>query len=255
MFSALQISRRNLLEIIKCFMQIKLGEFEGPLGLLLKLIEKEEMDITQISLGKIADEYVEFIKTSEKINPEEMADFLVVAAKLLLIKSKALLPYLYPEEEEEIEELEAQLRMYKEFQEAMKKVEKMIGKKKFMFAREFNRKAILNSTKIFSPPQKIEKKELKLIFQELLERIRPVEEEKLEEKRLEKKINIEDRISKIKKMIVERMKFSFKNVLDDAESKTEIIVSFLAMLELAKQREIIVDQGELFTDITISKKE
>lgn len=234
-------------------MNIKVEQFEGPLGLLLKLIEKEEMDITQISLGKIADEYVAFIKTSEKINPEEMADFLVVAAKLLLIKSKALLPYLYPEEEEELEELEHQLKMYKEFLEAMKKVEKIIGKKKFMFAREFNRKAVLNSAKVFSPPKKVVKEDIKEVFQELIERIRPIEE-KLEERKIEKQINIEDRISKIQKMITNRLKFSFNNVLDDANSKTEIIVSFLAMLELMKQREILVDQDELFTDITISKK-
>jgi segregation and condensation protein A len=235
-------------------MNIKVEQFEGPLGLLLKLIEKEEMDITQISLGKIADEYVNFIRTSEKINPEEMADFLVVASKLLLIKSKALLPYLYPEEEEEIEELEQQLKMYKEFLEAMKVVEKMIGKKKFMFAREFNRKAILNATKLFSPPKKLRADDMKNVLDELIERIRPIEQ-KLEEKIMEKKINIEDKIFNIQKMLIDRIKMSFKQVLENAENKTEVIVSFLAMLELIKQREIVADQGELFTDIMISKKE
>lgn len=234
-------------------MNIKVEQFEGPLGLLLKLIEKEEMDITQISLGKIADEYVNFIRTSEKINPEEMADFLVVASKLLLIKSKALLPYLYPEEEEEIEELEQQLKMYKEFLEAMKVVEKMIGKKKFMFAREFNRKAILNATKLFSPPKKLRADDMKNVLDELIERIRPIEQ-KLEEKIMEKKINIEDKIFNIQKMLIDRIKMSFKQILENAENKTEVIVSFLAMLELIKQREIVADQGELFTDIMISKK-
>ncbi len=73
-------------------MTVKLEKFEGPLSLMLKLIEKEEMDITQISLAKIADEYVAYIRKSENIQPENMADFLVIAAKLLLIKSKALLP-------------------------------------------------------------------------------------------------------------------------------------------------------------------
>lgn len=233
-------------------MDIKVEQFEGPLGLLLQLIEKEEMDITQVSLAKIADQYVEYIKASEKINPEEMADFLVVAARLLLIKSKALLPYLYPEEEEEIEEFEHQLKMYKEFLEAMKKIEKMIGKKKFMFAREFNRKAILNATKVFSPPKKLIKEDLKIVIEELIERIRPVEEE-LQEERLEKKVKIEDKIRNIHDMITKRIKFSFKNLLENAESKTEVIVSFLAMLELIKQRDIVADQGELFSDITISK--
>lgn len=235
-------------------MQVKIEQFEGPLGLLLKIIEKEELDITQVSLAGIADQYVEYIKTSENINPEEMADFLVVAAKLLLIKSKALLPYLFPEEEEEIEELEEQLRMYKEFLEATKKIEKLIGKKKFMFAREFNRKAILNTTKVFSPPKKLVKEDMKTVLEELIERVRPVEEV-LEEKRLEKKVSIDDKISRIQTMIVDRIKFNFRKVLEDAENKTEVIISFLAMLELCKQREIVVDQGELFTDIFISKKE
>ncbi|RLC38634.1 chromosome segregation protein ScpA, partial [Candidatus Falkowbacteria bacterium] len=75
-------------------MNIKLEKFEGPLSLLLKLIEREEMDITDISLARVAEDYVAYIREVENINPEEMADFLVVAAKLLLIKSKALLPYL-----------------------------------------------------------------------------------------------------------------------------------------------------------------
>lgn len=235
-------------------MNIKVEQFEGPLGLLLKLIEKEEMDITQISLGKIADQYIEYIKNSEKINPEEMADFLVVASKLLLIKSRALLPYLYPEEEEEIEELEQQLRMYKEFLEAMKKVEKMIGKKKFMFAREFNRRAVLNSAKLFSPPKKLTANDLRTVLEELVEKIRPFEE-KLEEKLMEKKVSIEEKIFNIQKMLIDRIKMNFKQVLESAENKTEVIVSFLALLELIKQREIVADQGDLFSDIMISRKQ
>ena len=97
-------------------MLIKIDKFQGPLGLLLQLIEKEELDITEVSLAKISDQYIDSIKNTKNIDPGETADFLVIAAKLLFIKSKALLPYLYPEEEnEEIEELESQLRMYKEF--------------------------------------------------------------------------------------------------------------------------------------------
>ena len=117
-------------------LNIKINSFEGPLGLLLQLIEKEEMDITQVSLAKIADQYIEYINEADNINPEEMADFLVVATRLLLIKSKALLPFLYPEEEEEIKDLEFQLKMYKEFLEAMKKIEALIGRKRFMFPRK-----------------------------------------------------------------------------------------------------------------------
>lgn len=263
---------------------IKIEKFQGPLSLLLQLIEKQEMDITEISLANIADQYVEYIKKLEKINPvrykdkssggnnnyeisngvnpEEMADFLVVAARLLLIKSKTLLPYLYPEEEQEIDEFEQQLKMYKEFLEAMKRIEARIKKKKFMFAREFNRKAVLSlaqgadqsglpGTGFFSPPKKLSAKDLSSVFKEIIGSLEP--EQKLEEKKLEHKINIEDKIIAIQKMLINRIKISFNKVLIDAQSKTEIIVSFLAMLELMKQKDIIVSQDRMFDEILINK--
>jgi segregation and condensation protein A len=231
--------------------EIKTGQFQGPLGLLLQLIEKEELDITQVSWAKIADQYIEYIKEASHINPEEMADFLVVAARLLLIKSKALLPFLYPEEEKEISDLENQLRMYKEFLEAMKKIEAMIGKKKFMFAREFNRQAILASAHIFSPPKNISLGNLKMVFEDILGRIIPAP--KLEEEMLERTIHIEEKIESIKQSLLERLKINFSNILKEAKSKTEIIVSFLAMLELIKQRDIQVSQEGLFNEIEISR--
>lgn len=232
-------------------MLIKLEKFEGPLSLLLQIIEKEEMDITEISLAKIADQYIEYIRSLSKTNSEEMADFLVVAARLLLIKSKALLPYLYPEEEREIEELEQQLKMYKEFLEAAKKVQALIGRKKFMFAREFSRKAILANIHLFSPPKKLTAREMAVVFQEIIGGLEPAE--KLAEEKLEHKINIEDKILAIQNMLINRIKVSFSKVMAGAGTKTEIIVIFLAMLELIKQKDIAVSQDKLFDEIMISK--
>lgn len=233
--------------------KVKIEKFEGPLGLLLKIIEKEEMDITQVSLANIADQFVSYIRSSSagEIDPEEMADFLVIAAKLLLIKSKALLPYLYPEEEEDIEELEKQLRMYKEFVEAAKQIEKTIGKKKFMFAREFNRKIVLANTDMFSPPKNLQASEMKMIFSDLLNRLQPPE--KMEEETLGSKVNIEERILSIQQMLVERIKVSFNKVIATAKDKTEVIVSFLAMLEMMRQREVFLSQEKMFGDIMINK--
>lgn len=227
----------------------KTDNFEGPLGLLLKIIEKEEMDITKVSMAKIADQYVEYIKISDKINPDDMADFLVVAAKLLLIKSRALLPFLHIDEEEDIDELEAQLKMYKEFIEATARIEKIIGKRKFMFGRSFNRKAVMESAEIFTPP-KIKKEEVRDIFSEIIERIKPIEE-KLKEEKLDYKLSIEDKIMSIQKLLLNKIKFSFSKVIKNANSKTEVIVSFLAMLELAKQKELVISQKSLFEDIVI----
>jgi len=232
-------------------MDFKTEKFQGPLGLLLQLIEQEELDITEVSLAKIADQYIDYIKKSGEINPDDMADFLVIAAKLLYIKSKALLPYLYTEEDEEIEELEQQLKMYKEFLEAMKVIEAMIGRRKFMFAREFDKRSILANLKIFSPPAKLTKNNLATVFKNLISQIKP-EEEILEEEKLARKINIEDKILAIQKALLDKIKVSFSKVLEKAESKTEIIVSFLAILELIKQRDIVVEQEGLFSEIVIS---
>jgi len=249
-------------------LNIKIEKFEGPLGILLQLIEREEFDITEVSLAKIADQYIDYIKNPSHVNPEEIADFLVVAAKLLLIKSKALLPYIYPEEENEIEELEQQLKMYKEFLEIAKQIEAVISKKKFMFAREFNRQTLLATANlaagikagpglkhgvgIFSPPKKLKAMLLNKAFNELLNQIRPAAKS-LEEKKIEHKVNIEDKILSIQQMLINRIKVSFNKILNNTKSKVEIIVSFLAILELIKQRDIMVSQEGLFNEILISK--
>jgi len=232
-------------------LDIRQEKFEGPLALLLQLIEKEELDIAEISLAKIADQYIQKIKTMEAVYADEIADFLVVAAKLLLIKSRALLPYLFPEEEEEIKDLENQLRMYKEFLEASKKIETMIGKKKFMFVREWNRQSILHSAQLFSPPKKLKSEDLKMVMQDLILRLRPME--KLKEERLERKVHLEEKILHIQDMLIERIRVSFNKLLETAESRTEVVVSFLAILELIKQREIFVLQDGLFDEIFINK--
>ena len=233
-------------------LNIKIEKFQGPLNLLLRLIEKEEMDIAEISLAKIADQYIEYVRNAKQISPDEMADFLVVAARLLLIKSKALLPYLCAEEEEEeIRELENQLKMYKEFLEAAKGIDVLLGKKKFMFGREFNRKAVLNNLNVFFPPKKLLAKDMANVFDELIGGLEPIE--KLEEKKLEHKVSIEDKILSIRQMVINRIKFNFNKILKHAKSKTEVIVSFLAMLELIKQRDIAVSQKGLFQDMEIMK--
>lgn len=232
-------------------MLVKLEKFQGPLALLLQLIEKEELDITEISLAKIADQYIKYIKNSNKIKPDELADFLVVATKLLLIKSKALLPYLYPEEEDEIEEFERQLLMYKEFLKATEVIEKMIDKKKFMFAREFNKQAILSDVNIFSQPKNLTIEILRTIFQELINKNKLVDI--LEEKKLEHTVSIEEKILAIQQMLIDRIRISFDIVQSVAKNKMEVIVSFLALLELIKQRDVIVTQCSLFAEIDIIK--
>ncbi len=230
---------------------IKLEQFEGPLALLVKLIDKDELDITQVSLARVTDQYIAYLRTMT-IDPEAMADFLVVASRLLLIKAKALLPYLLPEEEEAIEDLEEQLRMYKEFLEATKKIEKMVAGKKFMFTREFNRKALVANLGIFAPPPGLTPRTLADILKSIIDGIKPAVE-KLEEGTIAAAVSIEEKIALIHKTILTSLKSRFSDILKHATNKVEVVVSFLAMLELMKQRHIIADQDELFAEIEIAK--
>lgn len=244
--------RGELNRITPPMLEYKLEKFEGPLGLLLKLIENEELDITQINLAKVADQYIEYIKEKNRINPEEIADFLVVAAKLLLIKSKALLPYLQPEEEQEIEEFERELKMYQEFLAATKEVQELIGQKRFMYQRPFNRKVVLVKENLFSPPKGLKATLMASMFSDLLERIRPFEQN-LKEEKLEHKINIEDQILAIEQRLIERTTMIFSEILSKNSTKTEMIVSFLAMLEMARMRQVDIKQEEMFGEIEIFK--
>jgi len=236
---------------------IKVEKFEGPLSLLLKMIESEDLDITEVSLAKIANQYVEYIKCSGEIDPEQTADFLVIAAKLLYIKSKALLPYLFSEEDEEIEELENQLKMFKEFLEAAKRINKIIRKKRFMFSpldRKASRAQVMAHGDVFSPPKKLKKNDLKEAFREFIDRKKPMLK-RLEEAIIEHKVSLEDKILTIERTLVEKIKFSFNEFLSKSESKTEVIVSFLAILELMKQKSLDACQSGLFNEILISKKD
>jgi len=236
-------------------MEFTTEKFSGPLGLLLSLIESEELDITEVNLAKIADEYVSYIRQATSINPEELADFLVVAAKLLFIKSKALLPYLYAdEEEEELNDLEKQLRMYKEFIVASQKVQTIINQKNFLFLPPVmkNRRAQFNLP-LFSPPPKVTASILHDKFLQIIAGLEKQLEPKLAEETLEPKISIEEKIVLIKNLLLDRLKVNFSKLLAAAPTKTEVIVSFLAILELAKQRELIFEQEELFSDIHLSK--
>ena len=233
--------------------EFKTEQFSGPLGLLLSMIESEEMDITQINLAKIADEYVAYVKSASNIEPEELADFLVVAAKMLYIKSKALLPYLYTEEEEDDSgDLERQLKMYKEFIAASQKIKDIIAQENFLFIPPVTKsRRVQSSEPVFSPPPKATPASLAEQMKRIIAELTKKQEKKLPEERLESKVNIEEKISSIRRLLLEKIKVNFSRLLKEAGDKTDIIVSFLAVLELAKQKELIFEQDGLFDDIHI----
>jgi len=229
--------------------KIKLEQFEGPLDLLLQLIEQEEMDISKVSLANVTEQYLRYLNESPDISTEELADFLVVAAKLLLIKSRTLLPQLQIDDEDGTD-LEQQLKIYKEFYEASKNLHKKILKRKFLFSRE---RSVVLIEKVFNPPKSITTDKLKFLFEGILRELEPWVN--LPREVMVKAISIRERIANIQEMMAREATLSFKNLLKSSKNKTDVIVTFLALLELVKQRTIAVVQDKVFEDIVVKKVE
>ncbi len=227
---------------------VKVHTFEGPLDLLLQLIEQEELDISQVALAEVTEQYLLALEKAEGIPADELADFLVVAAKLLLIKSRILLPQLAVEGAEEASDLERQLKIFREYLEASKGISKLIHKRKFTFGRG---KPAVVIAETFSPPPNLDTKKLRELFLGVLREIEPVIA--LPKAVVERTVSIAEKIEVIRSLILDKAIVSFQNVMREAKSRTDVIVSFLAVLELVKQRTVIVTQHALFKDIAIQR--
>lgn len=224
--------------------KIKLQQFEGPLDLLLQLIEQKELDISKVSLAQVTEQFIGHLKSVQEINPEELADFLVVAAKLLLIKSRILLPSL--DVEEEGSDLEQQLRMYKEYYEASKVLNTIIKRKKFLFPRD---KPAIAIEPVFNPPKSLNANRLKELFVQVLDAIEPIVS--LPQQVYHRTVSIEEKINHLREHIHKYATMNFNKLLRESKDKTEVIVTFLALLELVKQRMVVVVQADMFSDIEV----
>jgi segregation and condensation protein A len=227
--------------------QIKSEQFQGPMDLLLQLIEAEELDITSISLSKITDEYVSYLKDIEEKRPEDFADFLYVAARLLYLKSRTLLPYLRAEEEQGVIPLELQLKIYREFYEASKKIQNIISRKNFSYFRE----KPLPEKGVFVPPKNVSVNKLSKIFKEIIAFLEPIIA--IPKTTLKKIVSIKEKINQIITLVQKSITLNFSEIVKGAKSKTEIVVSFLALLQLVKDKVVDVEQKKLFHDITLKK--
>lgn len=235
--------------------KVKVGEVEGPLELILELIEKRKLHISDLSLSQIADEFIEYIKSFEEFPMSDSADFILVASTLLLIKSKSLLPNLQLTEEEQgsIEDLENRLASYKKYKELAENLGKMFGNFLY-FAQEKKQKI-----SIFSPTPDISLLSLKNTLHEVLQNM-PTKIEELPKVVVEKIISLEEMIENLSERIKTSLRTSFSDFAGmggstgSPQAKTEkvnIIVSFLAMLELVKQGVVRVEQNKHFEDISI----
>ena len=195
----------------------------------------------------MTDQYIAHLQGISEASAEELADFLVVAARLLYLKSKMLLPLLHWGEEEEEGDLERRLRMYKEYVEAAKKVQAMLAEKRHTFVREKPPVSALG----FAPPKDLTGDKMAELFRDALRRLTPVV--KPPEGVIEKTISIHEKIRHIQDLLSKHGRASFRQMLKDAGTRGEIIVSFLALLELVKQRHVSVTQAAHFGEIQLQK--
>lgn len=226
--------------------------YEGPLDLLLSLIERAELDITAVSLASVTDQYVAYINSLEQVNPDEISAFLVIAAKLLQIKSEALLPR--PPARESDEEnvgrsLVDQLKLYKRYKE--------IG----VWMNERQEKNLRTYLRI-APPPKIEPK-LDLSNVTLERLVAAAAEAFAREKNKQPlgtiiappRITIREKIDLITKTMKQVERATFRALLNQGASRLEVVVTFLAMLELVKRYRIHAHQEDLFGEIEIDRLE
>ncbi len=231
--------------------KIEIDEFTGPFYVLVELILSKKMDITTVSLAEVTDQYIEAVNSQEGgINPYHLADFLVVAARLIYLKSKMILPYLATsQEEEEIEDLAKRLKVYEKYHQAAKNIEKILKEGKFIYNRD---KLAVQVESVFNPPHNLTVFDLKDIWQEIVRRIEPVV--KVPEKVIKRTVSIKEKISQISSRLEKYMRLNFNDIIAESKDKTEVIVSFLALLELVKQKAIKVTQNNLYEDIVIERK-
>ncbi|MFA6429111.1 MAG: segregation/condensation protein A [Patescibacteria group bacterium] len=227
---------------------VHIEKFEGPLDLLLQLVEAEKMEITEVSLVQVTEPFVRHVREQQGvIPPEELADFLVIAAKLIYLKSKALLPSITDEALEEGPDLATQLRMYQRFVEAAR----FLGELDRRAQRSYSgprRTAPIEAG--FYPPKKLTPDMLRDSFRRVIKWIQPITQ--LTRASVERVVTIEEKIKELSARIASGIKgVSFRELLGRSHDRAEAVVSFLALLELIKQRVVKASQGNLFEDINL----
>jgi segregation and condensation protein A len=228
---------------------VRLPVFEGPLDLLLHLIEERELDITKVSLAEVTDQYLDYISQLDQLEPESLADFLVIAAKLLLIKSRMLLPQppaeLDDEEEDVGDELVRRLIEYRRFKSAAQQLR---------FREEQGLRAHARLVPSPHPERTVSLESVSL--DALLEAVRQAMASQTtssaDEVVAPVRISLPEKIAFMERLLTQHRHFSFNRVLEQATSRMEIIVTFLALLQLMKRRKVLVEQGKLFGDIVVS---
>ena len=233
---------------------IKIDNFEGPLDLLIYLIEKNKMDIYDINLTQITEQYMEYLNEMQELNLEITSEFLVMASTLLYLKSKNLLPKQDEEEEITEEELIRRIIEYKKFKEISKKLRENYD---------------IYSKRIFKMPETIqlprktleEKYDINVIpdiYREIVERtsVRLNKNAKnIEKIALVDNYTVASKVKEMFKILVRSKKFVFNRVFSlSKRNKQEVVTAFTGLLELSRRNKVKTEQNELFGDILVEKK-
>lgn len=223
--------------------RVDLGFFEGPLDLLLFLVKKEELSIWEISLTKITDEYLRYLQDKKFINPSREADFLLMASILIHIKSSRLLPKIKLDEGEEDEEyaLRERIETYgviKKFAEALKTLEDSINIMRRGRVEEMEEETVWEVPSLY---------EVAKAFIEIAKR--KEKDESIPYR--DRKISIEEKISEILNLLKNKKIIRLLEYVENSKSIEEIIVTFLAILELVKRGFIVAKQKKEFGEIEI----
>ena len=234
---------------------IKIDNFEGPLDLLCYLIDKNKMNIYDVNLTEITNQYIEYLNAMEEMNLEIASEFIVMASTLLYLKSKNLLPK-QEEEEEEIteEELIRRIIEYKKFKE----ISKVFKENYSIYANRFYK----GQEEIKLPKQKLEKdygpEKIPDIYKLLVERnsVKINQNAKnIEKIALVDKYTVADKVKEMYKILKKQKKFVFNKLFSiKKREKQEVVTAFSGLLELSRRSKVETSQEEIFGDITVEEK-
>ncbi|WP_025028024.1 segregation and condensation protein A [Caldalkalibacillus mannanilyticus] len=239
---------------------VKIDSFEGPLDLLLHLIDKAEVDIYEISVAEITDQYVEYIGQMQELELEIASEFIVMAATLLAIKSRMLLPKkeelsfqpMFDMDVEELdprEELIMRLIEYKKFKGLALQLREKETERSKVFTRPAENLSVFIENESSNPVANVSLFDLLEAFQTVLQEKKTAPMSRVDRD----EISIESRMGQIKAIISERKRIPFSQLFDQYWTKDQVIVTFLAVLEMMKKKEIACEQTSLFSDIWISQ--
>lgn len=236
--------------------KIKTEKFEGPLHLLLDLIEKRKLLINDFSLSQIADDFIGFINNSSTKSLTKISDFLLIASTLILIKSRSLLPTLTLEREEEddIRNLEIRLNILKIIREIVPYIEETFQKTIL-----FTKRQIKIFKPKFTPAPELHSHNMRIIMLDIIKTFPKFEDKK--EVRIKKVVSLEDMMNRLVNRVKKNLSMSFfefsgKNSRhEDKSEKVNIIISFLAVLELVKRGLLSANQNSKYNDIDLESSE